>query len=65
MKKFLSILLAALMVLSVVSFESAEDKPAWVRDDPDSIGNTVVVYSTLDDPQQATVENIWYQYYPN
>lgn len=65
MKKFLSILLAALMVLSVVSFASAEDKPAWVRDDPDSIGNTVVVYSTLDDPQQATVENIWYQYYPN
>ncbi len=65
MKKFLSILLAALMVLSVVSFASAEDKPSWVREDPDAIGDTVVVYSTLDDPQQATVENIWYQYYPN
>lgn len=43
----------------------AEEKPSWVRDDPSSIGNTIVVYSTLDDPQQATVENIWYQYYPD
>ena len=30
-----------------------------------SIGDRIVVYSTLDDPQQATVENIWYKYYPN
>ena len=66
MKKFLSIILCLAMVLSiaVVSFAD-EEKPSWVRDDPDSIGDTIVAYSTLDDPQQATVEAIWYKYYPN
>ncbi|GAB1481956.1 ABC transporter substrate-binding protein [Treponema sp.] len=29
------------------------------------IGNTIVVYATLDDPQQKTVEKIWYKYYPD
>ena len=66
MKKFLSIFLCALFVLSICAAACADDaKPSWVRDDPDSIGKTVVVYSTLDDPQQATVEGIWYEWYPN
>ena len=64
MKKLLSLILAVLFVLTCCS-ALAEEKPSWVRDDPDAIGDRVVVYSTLDDPQQATVENIWYTYYPN
>ena len=66
MKKFLSILLCTMLVLSLCATAFADDaKPSWVRDDPSSIGKTVVVYSTLDDPQQATVEGIWYEYYPD
>lgn len=66
MKRFLSLLVAALLVLSLcASGALAEEKPSWVVDDPASIGNTVVVYSTLDDAQQATVEAIWYKYYPD
>lgn len=64
MKRLLGILLVTMLVLSCCT-AMAEDKPSWVRDDPASIGNTVVVYSTLDDPQQATVEGIWYKYYPD
>lgn len=63
MKKILCIALIALLALSSAAF--AEEKPSWVRDDPSSIGDRVVVYSTLDDPQQATVEKIWYTYYPD
>ncbi len=65
MKRFLSMLLCTLLVLSLCAVATAEEKPSWVIDDPASIGKTVVVYSTLDDPQQATVENIWYTYYPD
>ena len=64
MKKLISLVLVALMLLACCA-ALAEEKPSWVRDDPDSIGDRIVVYSTLDDPQQATVENIWYKYYPN
>ena len=64
MKKLLSLVLIALLVLSCCS-AFAEEKPSWVRDDPSSIGDRVVVYSTLDDAQQQTVEAIWYQYYPD
>ena len=63
MKRILSIVLIAMLLLTSAAF--AEEKPSWVRDDPSSIGDRIVVYSTLDDPQQATVENIWYQYYPD
>ncbi len=66
MKKLITLLLAALLILSVLATGAlAEEKPSWVREDPSSIGNTVVVYSTLDDAQQATVERIWYEYYPD
>ena len=65
MKKLLSILMCAAIILSLTVCAFADEKPSWVRDDPDSIGDTVVVYSTLDDAQQATVEAIWYEYYPN
>ena len=66
MKRLLSLILCALLVLSLcASAALAEEKPVWVREDPASIGNTVVVYSTLDDAQQATVEAIWYKYYPD
>ena len=58
MKKILSLVLVALLVLSCAAF--AEGKPSWVREDPSSIGDRVVVYSTLDDAQQQTVEAIWY-----
>ena len=64
MKKLLSLILVALFVLCCCT-AVAEEKPAWVREDPSSIGDTVVVYSTLDDAQQLTVENIWYEYYPD
>ena len=64
MKKLLSLVLIALLVLSCCS-AFAEEKPSWVREDPSSIGDRVVVYSTLDDAQQQTVEAIWYQYYPD
>lgn len=63
MKKFLTILLTVLMLLSLCASAMAE-KPSWVREDPAAIGDTVVVYSTLDDAQQATVEAIWYEQYP-
>ena len=63
MKRFLSLVLIALLALSCCS--ALAETPSWVHADPDSIGDRVVVYSTLDDPQQATVENIWYEYYPN
>ncbi|MDO4546976.1 MAG: extracellular solute-binding protein [Clostridia bacterium] len=65
MKKLLVMVLALIMALSFAGISVAEEKPSWVREDPSSIGDTVVVYSTLDDPQQATVEAIWYEYYPN
>jgi hypothetical protein len=62
MKRILSLVLAAMLVLGVWSVSViAEEKPSWVREDPNSIGNTIVVYSTLDDAQQATVEAIWYK----
>lgn len=65
MKKILSLVLVALLVLSFASAFAEDAKPAWVREDPKSIGDRVVVYSTLDDPQQQTVEAIWYKYYPD
>ena len=50
MKKLLTSLLVALFVLgSLSSVAGAEALPAWVRADPKSIGDSVVVYSTLDD----------------
>ena len=64
MKKILSLVLVALFVLGCCS-AFAEELPSWVHEDASSIGDTVVVYSTLDDPQQATVEAIWYEYYPD
>lgn len=66
MRKILSLVLVSLFVLGLCAAgATAEAKPSWVRDDPASIGDTVVVYSTLDDAQQATVEAIWYQHYPD
>ncbi|MEG2711325.1 MAG: extracellular solute-binding protein [Clostridia bacterium] len=66
MKRLLGLTLAILMVLSLCAQGAlAEAKPSWMRNDPASIGNTVVVYSTLDDVQQATLESIWYKYYPD
>ena len=50
MKKILSLILVALFVLSCCA-AVAEEKPSWVREDPASIGDRIVVYSTLDDPQ--------------
>jgi hypothetical protein len=65
-ERILSSILVAMLILGLVSFGAlAESKPSWVREDTGSIGNTVVVYSTLDDAQQATVEAIWYNYYPD
>lgn len=64
MKKILSLVLVALLVLSCAAFAEGA-KPSWVREDPSSIGDRVVVYSTLDDAQQQTVEAIWYEYYPD
>ncbi len=64
MKKFLSLILVAIMVLCCTAV-AEETTPRWVREDPSSIGDTVVVYSTLDDAQQQTVEAIWYKYYPD
>ena len=65
MKKFVTLLVTLLVIASLSFCAVAEEKPSWVREDPASIGDRIVVYSTLDDPQQATVENIWYKYYPN
>lgn len=66
MKRILGTILVAMLILGLMSSAAfAEAKPTWVREDPTSIGNTVVVYSTLDDAQQATVEAIWYNYYPD
>ena len=64
MKKLLSLILVALLALACTA-ALAEETPRWVREDPSSIGDTVVVYSTLDDAQQQTVEAIWYEYYPD
>ena len=65
MKKLLSAILCLAVIFSLCATAFADETPRWVREDPDSIGDTVVVYSTLDDAQQATVEGIWYNYYPN
>jgi ABC-type glycerol-3-phosphate transport system substrate-binding protein len=66
MKKAIGLFLACLLILGTCAAGAvAEEKPSWVRDDPGAIGNTIVVYSTLDDAQQATVEAIWYKYYPD
>lgn len=66
MKRIITSLLAVLMVFGLlVPGLGEEAKPAWVREDPAGIGNTIVVYATLDDAQQATVETIWYKYYPD
>ena len=64
MKRILSLVLIAMLVLSCAAFAEGA-KPSWVREDPSSIGDRVVVYSTLDDAQQQTVEAIWYEYYPD
>lgn len=66
MKRTLSLLMLLVLLLGMgTSAFAEEEKPSWVRDDPASIGDTIVVYATLDDAQQATVEGIWYKYYPN
>lgn len=64
MKKILSMILISLLVFSLCG-AMAEETPSWVREDPSAIGDRVVVYSTLDDAQQQTVEAIWYEYYPD
>ncbi len=64
MKRFLCILLIALLALSCCA-ALAEEKPDWVRDDPSTLGDTLVLYSTYDDPQQKLVEGLWYKYYPD
>ena len=63
MRKLLCLGLTLLFALCAVS--ALGETPSWVREDPASIGSRVVVYSTLDDAQQATVEAIWYKYYPD
>lgn len=66
MRKLLCLGIILALALSLCAGATlAEEKPSWVRDDPQSIGDRVVVYSTLDDAQQATVEEIWYKYYPD
>ena len=60
MKKILSIALALALVLSAACSLAAE----WRRD-PAEVGDTITVYTTMDDGQQAVMEEVWYSAYPD
>lgn len=62
MKKIFSLILALMLMLCG---GAVAELPQWVREDPGAIGDSLVVYTTLDEAQQQTVEKIWYQYYPD
>ena len=55
MKKILSIALVLALVLSAACALAAE----WRRD-PAEVGDTITVYTTMDDGQQAAIEEVWY-----
>ena len=65
MKKFVGITLTAMLALGCALAVFAEDRPEWAQKDPAEVGDTVVLYSTLDDPQQAMIEDLWYAQYPD
>ena len=60
MKKILSIALVLALVLSAACALAAE----WRRD-PAEVGDTITVYTTMDDGQQAVMEEVWYSAYPD
>jgi len=61
MKKTLSLVLALIMLMCAAC---AVAETPWQRD-PSSVGDTIVIYTTMDDVQQAVVEEIWYSAYPD
>ena len=63
MKKLITLVLALALVLSLAATACAE-RPAWARDAKE-VGDSIVVYTTMDDGQQAVVEEIWYGVYPD
>lgn len=60
MKKLLSLLLVMTLALSLTALAETE----WRRD-PAEVGDTITVYTTMDDGQQAIVEDVWYGAYPD
>ena len=64
MKRLLGLILIALMMFNVCT-ALAEELPAWVREDPSSIGDRIVVYTALDASERQTVEELWHTYYPD
>ena len=62
MKKLFTLVLALALALSLMSSASAAIE--WRRD-PAEVGDTITVYTTMDDGQQAVVEEVWYAAYPD
>ena len=63
MKKLITLVLALALVLGLSATALAE-RPAWARY-AEEVGDSIVVYTTMDDGQQAVVEDIWYGVYPD
>lgn len=64
MKKLFTLVLALALVLCMASAALAADRPAWSRAE-DEVGDSITVYTTMDDGQQAIVEEVWYSVYPD
>ena len=63
MTTLITLVLALALVLGLSATALAE-RPAWARD-AEEVGDSIVVYTTMDDGQQAVVEDIWYGVYPD
>lgn len=62
MKKVFAMVLALVLLCATVS--ALAERPSWARSE-DEVGDSITVYTTMDDGQQAIVEEIWYGVYPD
>ena len=62
MKKLFALVLTLALVLGLAT--AMAETPSWARS-PEEVGDTITVYTTMDEGQQAIVEEIWYDVYPD
>ena len=53
-----------LLALTLMLAFSAMAETEWKRD-PAQVGSDITIYTTMDDGQQAVVEDVWYSVYPD
>lgn len=64
MKKILALVLTLALALCLAATAFADERPAWARSE-EEVGDSITVYTTMDDGQQAIVEEVWYSVYPD